>query len=116
MRLILLFLFLSVPCFAKEKEVFLDFRDYALKLCLTINYKELGIELNDASKLSENHSVQEIYDLMNFVTQKMNEFHKQKYIIHMEERKDIIANDIFLQCISFYKSKELSDFVESLEK
>lgn len=116
MKLILLFLFLSTSCFAKEKEEFLDFRDYSLKLCLTKNYKELGIELNDASKLSENHSVEEIYDLMNFVTQKTNEFHKKKYIIHMEERKDVIANDIFLQCINFYKSKELSDFIEKLEK
>lgn len=34
----------------------------------------------------------------------------------MEERKDVIANDIFLQCINFYKSKELSDFIEKLEK
>lgn len=97
----------------------ISIRELALKTCLDINYEQAGAyrieDLKDYTTLKISPPPAEKIKIIEYTKNRTNQFYTENLPVKSEEHQPPY-NAIFGRCIHFYKSKELSDFINQIHK
>lgn len=67
---------------------------------------------NDSSSLSEKYNPNDWGKILDFTDKHTSGFYKNSVTIHLDNGADKIMNTIFSNCMKFYHSKKLNNFIK----
>jgi hypothetical protein len=96
-----------------------NWNEYSLKICLELNYENLGAykpyTLKDYTTTSPSIDPQQSIMLVKYIRKHAGNFYKENLSIDSELTPPPY-NAIFARCINFYKSQELNNFIRNLKR